>query len=72
MKTKTVLLLLLVALALVACAPTDPGTVRARQDTYCPPTAEEWTDWRWESEAHSLRCSWEIEPPEFLERDPEY
>jgi len=48
------------------------GAVRVRQDTYCPPTAEEWTDWVWKDEAHSLRCSWEITPPNFLEPDPEF
>jgi len=72
MNAKTVLALLIVAFALVACGPTNPGSVRVRQDTYCPPTADEWTDWRWQDDAHSLRCSWQIEPPNFLEADPAY
>jgi len=77
MNAKTVLVVLLVVLALFAwgaSAPTstDPGTVSVRQDTYCPPTAADWADWRWRDDANKIRCGWDIETPNFLEADPTY
>jgi len=79
MTPKNVAVAFVVIAVLVACGlstagntgNTGTGTVRVRQTTYCP-TAEQWADWRWESDAHSLRCSWQIEPPNFLEADPAY
>jgi len=73
-KNAAVALALIVVLGLFlwgAGAPTT-GSVEVRQDTYCPESDEQWSDWRWQDDAHSLRCSWQLTPPEFLEPDPQF